>query len=63
MGPDEAVSVRHAVRRRLYHLLQSVVVEVVFVVVFTAPGVRPAEVCAAAVLHAALLAFPALVQS
>jgi hypothetical protein len=43
--------------------VQSVVVDEVFVVVFTAPGDLPDGVCAPAVLQAALFAFPALVQS
>ena len=62
-GPEDAVVVRHAARALLYHRLQSVVVDVVEVVVFTAPGDLPAGDCAAAVLHAALLALPGLVQS
>lgn len=63
LGADEALVVRQTARTLLYHLVQSVVVDVVFVVVFTAPGERPEGVCAPAVLHAALLALPALVQS
>ena len=60
---EDAVLVRQTARIRLYHLVQSVVVDVVLVVVFTAPGDRPEGVCAPAVLHAALLALPAFVQS
>jgi hypothetical protein len=44
-------------------LVQSVVVAVVFVVVFTAPGELPDGASAPAVRHAALSALPALVQS
>ena len=62
VGVDEVV-VRQAARALLYHLLQSVVVEVVLLVVFTAPGDAPAGVWLAADRHAALFALPALVQS
>ena len=62
VGEDEVV-VLQAALSLLYHLVQSVVVDVVAVVVFTAPGDLPDGVCAPAVLHAALLALPALVQS
>jgi hypothetical protein len=62
-GRDDALLVRHAARIRLYHFVQSVVEDVVVVVVFTAPGDRPEGVCAPADRHAALLAFPRLVQS
>jgi hypothetical protein len=63
LGGGDELAVRHAALIRLYHLVQSVVVAVVFVVVFTAPAVVPVRVCAAAVRQAALLALPALVQS
>ena len=63
LGADEALLVRQTGRTLLYHLAQSVVVELVFVVVFTAPGDRPVGVCAPAVLQAALLALPGFVQS
>jgi hypothetical protein len=62
-GPEEAVVVWQAARALLYHLVQSVVVDVVDVVVFIAPGDLPAGTCAPAVLQAALFALPALVQS
>lgn len=58
----DVVVVRHAARALLYHFEQSVVVEVVFVVVFTAPADVP-PVSLAAVRHAALFALPGLVQS
>jgi hypothetical protein len=61
-GLDDVV-VWQAARILLYHLVQSVVVDVVLVVVFTAPGEAPTGVLLAAVRHAALLALPALVQS
>ena len=60
---DVAVAVLHWARTLLYHLVQSVVVAVAVVVVFTAPGDFPLDVCAAAVLQAALWALPGLVQS
>jgi hypothetical protein len=63
VGFEEALLVRQTARTLLYHLVQSVVVDVVFVVVFTAPGERPVGVCAPAALQAALLALPAFVQS
>ena len=59
----EELLVRQMARALLYHFEQSVVVAVVLVVVFTAPADVPEEVCEAAVLHAALFAFPFLVQS
>ena len=62
VGLDELL-VRHTALILLYHLEQSVVVAVVFVVVFTAPGVVPEGVWAAAFLHAALFLLPAFVQS
>jgi hypothetical protein len=43
-GGGEELAVRHVARIRLYHLVQSVVVAVVFVVVFTAPDVFPVVV-------------------
>jgi len=55
--------VRQTARILLYHFVQSVVVAVVFVVVFSAPGDVPEGVCAAAVLQAALFLLPAFVQS
>jgi hypothetical protein len=61
-GLDDFV-VWQAARILLYHLVQSVVVDVVLVVVFTAPGDVPDGVLLAAVRHAALLALPGLVQS
>jgi hypothetical protein len=63
LGPEDVVVVRQAARALLYHLVQSVVVEVVDVVFLTAPADLPVGVCAPAVLQAALLALPALVQS
>ncbi len=57
------VDVRHCARILLYHLVQSVVVALEVVVVLTAPGVFPVGVWAAAVLQAALLALPGLLQS
>lgn len=63
LAGEDAVLVLQTARIRLYHLVQSVVVDAVFVVVFTAPGDWPEGVCAPAVLHAALLALPAFVQS
>jgi hypothetical protein len=63
LAGDEAVAVRHWAKTLLYHLVQSVVVEVAVVVLLTAPAVLPVGVCAAAVLQAALFALPALVQS
>lgn len=62
LGDEDAVF-RHCARSRLYSLVQSIVVAVVFVVVLIAPGVLPVGVCEAAVLHAALLALPGFVQS
>jgi hypothetical protein len=59
----EDVVLRHAARILLSSLVQSIVVEVVFVVVFTAPGELPAGVSLAAVRHAGLFALPAFVQS
>ena len=59
----EALFVRHVARALLYHLVQSVVVAVLAVVVFTAPGDLPPGVWAAAVLQAPLLALPGFVQS
>ena len=40
-GLDDALLVRQTARNLLYHLAQSVVVDVVFVVVFTAPDDLP----------------------
>ena len=60
---DELVLVRHAARALLNHLVQSVVVELLLLVVFTAPGDDPVAVCAPAERHAGLVALPALVQS
>jgi hypothetical protein len=62
-GPDEALLVRQTGRMRLYHLVQSVVVDVVLVVVFTAPGDLPEGVCAPAFRQSALFALPGFVQS
>jgi len=61
-GVDELVF-RQTARRWLYHLVQSVVLAVVFVVVFTAPGAFPVEVSVEAVRQTALFAFPGFVQS
>jgi hypothetical protein len=61
-GLDELL-VRQTARRRLYHFVQSVVLEVVFVVAFTAPGAFPVEVSVEAVRQTALFAFPGFVQS
>jgi len=61
-GVDELV-LRHVARALLYHLVQSTVVEVVFEVVLTAPGVLPVGDWAAAVRQAGFVAFPGLVQS
>ena len=62
-GAAVAVELLHCARILLYHLVQSVVVAVEVVVVLTAPGVVPVEVCDAADLQAALLALPFFVQS
>jgi len=51
-GADVLLLVRHAGRALLYHLVQSVVVALLVVVVFTAPGDDPAFVCAPAARHA-----------
>lgn len=61
-GVDELL-VRQTARSRLYHFVQSVVLAVVLVVVFTAPGALPVGVSVDAVRQTALLAFPGLVQS
>ena len=53
----EELLVRQTARSLFYHFEQSVVVAVVLV----APADVPEEVCAAAVLHAALFALPFLV--
>lgn len=63
LGPDETLLVRQTGRVRLNHLVQSVVVEVVLVVVLTAPGALPEGVCTPAVRQAVLFALPAFVQS
>jgi len=61
-GPEELL-LRQVARSRLYHLVQSVVLTVVFVVVLTAPGAFPVEVSVEAVRQTALFALPGFVQS
>jgi hypothetical protein len=62
VGVDELL-LRQVARSLLYHFVQSVVLAVVFVVVFTAPGAFPVVVSVEAVRQTALLAFPGFVQS
>ena len=59
----ELLLVRHVARALLNHLVQSVVVALVDVVVLTAPGDEPVDVCAPAARQAGLVALPGLVQS
>jgi len=63
LGAEDAEVVRQVARILLYHLVQSVVVAVVFVVFETAPVVLPVGNCLAAIRHWALLALPGFVQS